>query len=120
MKKLNLLFALFLILTTVGCANANTTAMQASGQIEAKEITVSPELSGRVVEASVKEGDAVKAGDPLLRLDDSLLQSQKQAAQAALDSANASVKTAQTGLDAVQLQYDQALSDALAAEGPAG
>ena len=66
MKKLQLLLALLLILGTVGCANANTTAMQASGQIEAKEIAVAPELSGRVVEVSVNEGDSVKAGDPLL------------------------------------------------------
>jgi HlyD family secretion protein len=118
MKKLYSLFALFLVLGTVGCANANSPAMQASGQIEAKEIAVAPELSGRVVEVSVKEGDSVKAGDPILRLDDSLLQSQKQAAQAALDSANASMKTAQIGLDQAQLQYDQTLSEALAAEEP--
>jgi HlyD family secretion protein len=118
MKKLNLLFALLFILGTVGCANTNSTAMQASGQIEAKEIAVAPELSGRVVEVSVNEGDSVKAGDPLLRLDDSLLQSQKGAAQAALDSANAGVKTAQVGLDAAQLQYEQTFSDALAAEKP--
>ena len=118
MKKLNLLFTLVLIIGTVGCANADNTAMQASGQIEAKEIAIAPELSGRVVEVSVNEGDSVKAGDPVLRLDDSLLQSQQQSAQAALDSANASLRTAQIGLDTARLQYDQTLSDALAAEEP--
>ena len=83
MKKFILSFVLLLSLITAGCANANSTGIQASGQIEAKEIAVAPELSGRVVEVSVNEGDSVKAGDPLLRLDDSLLQSEKQAAQAA-------------------------------------
>ncbi len=116
MKKLTITLVLLLTLVTVSCANNTSTGIQASGQIEAQEISVAPELSGRVVEVSVKEGDAVKAGDPLLRLDDSLLQSQKLAAQAALDSANANVKTAQVAVDAAQLQYDQTLSNALADE----
>ncbi len=116
MKKLNLLFALLLVFTTVSCANTNPTAIQASGQIEAEEIAVAPELSGRVVEVSAAEGDPVKEGDPLLRLDDSLLQSERQAAQAGLDSANASIKRLQIAVDAAQLQYDQTLSAALAEE----
>jgi HlyD family secretion protein len=116
MKKLNLVLALFLVLATVSCANNTSTAIQASGQIEAQEIAVAPELSGRVVEVSVKEGDSIKEGDPLLRLDDSLLQSEKQAAQAALDSAEANVRVAQATLNSAQAQYDLALSAALAAE----
>ncbi len=84
MKKLTLILALLFVLSTVGCASAKSTALQASGQIEAKEIAIAPELSGRVVEVSVNEGDSVKAGDPILRLDDGLVQFQKKAAQAAL------------------------------------
>jgi membrane fusion protein YbhG len=117
MKKITLTLAILLALAVVSCAPTTSTALQASGQIEAQEIAVASELAGRVVEVTVKEGDLVKAGDPLLRLDDSLLQSQKQAAQAALDTANASVKTAQVDLDAAQLNYDQTLSTALADEG---
>lgn len=116
MKKLTLILALLLALSIVSCGNANSTAIQASGQIEAKEIAVAPELSGRVVEVIVDEGDSVKAGDPLLYLDDSLILSEKQAAQAALDSANANVRAAQSTLDAAQAQYDLALSEALAVE----
>ncbi|HVN16963.1 MAG TPA: HlyD family efflux transporter periplasmic adaptor subunit [Anaerolineales bacterium] len=116
MKKLTFALAVLLILSTVSCGSANSAAIQASGLIEATEIAVAPELSGRVVEVSVNEGDPVKAGDPLLRLDDSLLQSEKQAAQAALDSANASVKAAQATLDSAQAQYDLTLSAALAAD----
>ena len=44
MKKLYSFFALLLVLGTSSCANANSTAMQASGQIEAKEIMVASEL----------------------------------------------------------------------------
>ena len=38
MKKFVLSFVVLLSLITAGCANANSTALQASGQIEAKEI----------------------------------------------------------------------------------
>ena len=118
MKKLTLIFALVIVLATVSCGPANSAAIQASGQIEATQIAVAPELSGRVVEVNVNESDSVKAGDPLLRLDDSLLLSEKQAAQAALDSAKASVQAAQSNLDSVQAQSNLTLSTALAADQP--
>jgi len=116
MKKLTLIFALVIVLATVSCGPANSAAIQASGQIEATQIAVAPELSGRVVEVNVNESDSVKAGDPLLRLDDSLLLSEKQAAQAALDSAKASVQAAQSNLASVQAQSNLTLSTALAAD----
>lgn len=118
MKKLALICALLIALSTVGCESANSAEIQASGQIEAPQIAIAPEISGRVVEVSVNEGNSVKADDPLLRLDDSLLLSEKQAAQAALDSANANVQAAQATVDLVQAQYELGLSAALAAEQP--
>ena len=114
MKKLNVLFALFIILTTFGCANANNNAMQASGQIEAKEIAVAPELSGRVIEVSVNEGDSVKAGDPLFREDDSLLAAQRTVAISQLDSARAGEQAAQDGLASAKSEYQITLEAALA------
>lgn len=116
MKKFTLIFVLVFAILTASCGSADSAAVQASGQIEAKEIAIAPELSGRVVEVSVIEGNSVKAGDPLLRLDDSLLLSEKQVAQAALDSASANLQAAQAALDSAQAQYDLVLSAALAAE----
>jgi len=113
--KLTLLI-IALLLTTVGCVPTQSEALQASGQIEATEIAIAPELSGRVTDVYVSEGDSVKTGDPLLKLDDSLLQSEKQSAQAALDSANANVRAAQVTLDAAQLQYNLTLDASLAEE----
>ena len=107
---------LIAILTIVGCAPTQSEALQASGQIEATEIAVAPELSGRVTNVYAVEGDSIKMGDPLLKLDDSLLQSEKQSAQAALDSAKANVTAAQVALDAAQLQYNLTLDTALANE----
>ena len=69
--------------------------LDASGTIEAVVVNVSPEMAGKTVEVLAEEGQPVLKGDPLLRLDDSLLQSEKQTAQTALDSANAAVRTAE-------------------------
>ena len=114
MKKL--LTFLLLTFLLAACGPAQSTALQASGQIEATEIAVAPEISGRVVSVLVAEGDSVKAGDPLLTLDDSLLQAQKRTLEAGLDSANANVGAAQSALDTAQLQYNQTLDAAVAAE----
>jgi HlyD family secretion protein len=90
--------------------------LKASGTIESVVVNVSPEMAGKVVEVLAAEGQSVSTGDPLLRLDDSLLQSEKQTAQTALDSANAAVQTAQVAMESVQLQYDITLTNALAQE----
>ena len=91
-------------------------ALTASGSIEATSVNVSPDLAGKVVEVLAEEGQPVSTGAPLLRLDDSLLQSEKQTAQSALDSANAAVRTAEVALESAQLQYDLTLTNALAQE----
>ena len=106
MKKIIILLLASLLLAS--CGPAQSTALQASGQIEATEIAVAPELSGRVVDVLVAEGDSVKAGDPLL-------QAQKGTLEAGLDAANANLAAAQSALDMAQLSYDQTLSAALAA-----
>ncbi|HEY5729281.1 MAG TPA: efflux RND transporter periplasmic adaptor subunit [Anaerolineales bacterium] len=105
-----------LLITVFGCAPTQADALQASGQIEATEIAIASELSGRVINVYVSEGDPVKAGAPLLKLDDSLLQSEKQSAQAALDSAKANATAARVALDAAQLQYNLTIDAALAEE----
>ncbi|MGA9192497.1 MAG: biotin/lipoyl-binding protein, partial [Anaerolineales bacterium] len=90
-----------------GCAGLGASApapIQASGLIEATEIAVSPETSGKVAEVMVNEGDSVQAGDILLRLDDQDLQAQRLSAQKAGQAAEAA---AQANLDAAQ----QAVAD---------
>jgi len=114
MKKLITILLLTLLL--VSCGPAQETGLQASGQIEATEIAVAPEMSGRVVDVLVVEGNSVSAGDPLLFLDDSLLQAEMRTLEASLESANANVQTAEEALNMAQLQYEQTLSAALEAE----
>jgi len=83
--------------------------LNASGSIEGTIVNVSPELAGKVAEVYAREGDSVKAGDPLLRLDGSLLTAQRAVASAALDSAN-------TALTGAQNQFNQALANAVTAQ----
>src|SRR5215211_1280531 len=87
--------------------------LAASGTIESVVVNISPEMAGKVTEVLAEEGQLAKAGDPLLHLDDSLLQSEKRTAQAVLDSANAGVQTAQVALESARLQYDVILNNAL-------
>jgi HlyD family secretion protein len=88
-------------------------ALTASGSIEATNVNVSPEMAGKVKDVLIEEGQSVKAGDPLLSLDDSLLVAQRAVADAQLDSATSAVATAESALAAMQVQYDLAFSKAV-------
>lgn len=83
-----------------------------SGTIEANEITISPEIPGKVVEVFVDEGAQIKSGDPLFRLDDSLMKAQKEIANAGLNSANAALLTAKAAVELANANYDLALNAA--------
>jgi membrane fusion protein YbhG len=118
-KSFHLILGALVALSIAGCSAlgaSQTSALQASGIIEATQVDVSPELSGRVVQVKVNEGDTVKQGDQLLSLDGSLLQAQRKAAAASLEAARSAQQSAQSSLDAAQAQYQAALDAALAAE----
>jgi HlyD family secretion protein len=76
--------------------------IRASGTVEAVQVAIASEMSGRVVEVLAEKGASVQAGEPLLRLDDALLQSQRQLAVTGLEAAKANLVTAQSGLEVAQ------------------
>lgn len=104
-------------------ATADSGVLQASGTIEATQITISPELSVKILEVMVVEGQTVKAGDLLVRFDTELLSAQFQQAQAALETAKANYALVAAGptseqrqlaiaqAEAERLQAQQALDD---------
>jgi HlyD family secretion protein len=65
------------------------TGLKGSGTIEATEVDMGPEVAGRVVEVMADEGQGVKAGDTLFRLDETLLVAQRAQAEAAVNTARA-------------------------------
>ncbi len=95
-------------------ANKDDGKLRASGTIEAVEVNVSPETSGKVKEVLADEGQTVQTGDPLLRLDDSLLAAQRAVAVTQMDAAGAAVLTAQNALNTAKAQYQVVLETALA------
>ncbi len=86
--------------------------LTASGTIEAEELAIAAELSGRVARVAVAEGDEVQAGQVLFVLDDSLLQAQYDQAQAALEAARAQLRLAQAQAEVARRQYDLARQQA--------
>jgi HlyD family secretion protein len=67
-----------------------------NGRIEAVEIDVSAKSPGRIREIFVDEGDFVKAGDVLARMDTTQLEAQRRQAEAQLQRAKIGVDTANT------------------------
>ena len=114
------IFAAVLLVSGCTAAGNKDADLAVSGMVEANSINISSMLSGRVERVFVMEGDIVKKGDELLRLEDTILQLQLQLAQAGLKSANAAVQTAQVGLDSARAQYNLTLSLALAASHQVG
>lgn len=92
-----------------GCNQTATGALTASGTVEATEITIAPEVSGRVVEVNAEEGQTVTAGQVLVRLDDALLQSQLRQAEAALRATTANYDLLAAGPTAEQVRQAEAV-----------
>jgi HlyD family secretion protein len=92
----------------IGLAQPKMNGLTASGFIEAKEVTIAPELGGRVIELLVEESDDVEAGQVLARLDGTLLEAQIEAAQASLDMAKAQLAQTEAGARPEQVREAEA------------
>lgn len=108
-----LILAAVIYFVVIGLQKKGAETLVVSGTIEAVSSVVSPEISGKVTEVLVNEGDAVKAGDPLFKLDDTLLQAQRDVAEANLALAQSAQTTAQAGVATAQTNFDLILAAAL-------
>ncbi|MBI3772750.1 MAG: HlyD family efflux transporter periplasmic adaptor subunit [Gammaproteobacteria bacterium] len=84
-------FALFLWLRP---PTLSAGMLYGNGQIEATEVTVSSEVTARVLESNLTEGRTVQAGEVLVRLDETDLNTRAQQAEAqmrAVQRANAQI-----------------------------
>jgi HlyD family secretion protein len=84
-------------------------ALTASGFVEAVKIEVAPELSGKIVSVRVQEGDSVRQGDELLRIDDTLYKAQRAVAASGVEQAEAAAKITGSSVEAAKTQYQAAL-----------
>ncbi len=92
-----------------GLNNTEDGPINTSGNIEVHQVSIAPEMGGRVNEMLVDEGDTVQAGDVLFTLDDELLRAQRDQAAVAIDLAEISVMMARSQLDGANIQYDLAV-----------
>ncbi len=66
--------------------------------IDANRVSISSKMMGRIISLGVDEGDSVKAGQIIVRLDDAELRAQEEQAKASLVSAEQSVTLAKVNL----------------------
>lgn len=81
----------------------------ASGIIEAREISITAEIGGRITNLLVDEGDQVEEGDLLIELDTDLLAAQIKQAQAALRLAQANLAKVEAGAKKEDIRHAEAL-----------
>lgn len=90
-------------------------ALGGSGTVETSPVTVSPQVSGRIVAAPAQEGAAVHAGEVLYRLDATTLRLQVQQASAGVTAAKAAWQQAKDDdkgtaqIAAAKAAWDQAV-----------
>ena len=88
--------------------------IQANGRIEGDHYTVASKMAGRIVQLLAREGDSVKKGQTLLKLDDVQIRAKVEQARAAVKSAEAQLKAARIDLvtlkKTVPLKIDTARS----------
>ena len=110
-KKVLWLVFVILVFSVTGCGGVtingnNNDDLTASGRISALQVEISPEVGGIVHKIEVEEGDSVKAGDVLFRIDDTLFHAQYDQAVAMVGVAEAAVTSANAQLYAAELQLE--------------
>lgn len=111
--------SVLILLVTYGCGNGNDkNKIEASGNIEATNVTVSSQVTGKILNLKKDEGDIVNAGDTILIVDHENSEYQLDQAIAAEQAAEAQltllrngarqedIKQAQEAVNQAQVNYD--------------
>jgi HlyD family secretion protein len=123
MKKIILINTTVLALIFVSCNGNNSDRIEASGNIEATNIIVSSQVSGKVIQILKDEGDNVNKGDTVLIIDTETYQLKLDEAVAAKELAQAQfnlvkkgareedIKQAEENFKQTQVSFDLAEQD---------
>jgi HlyD family secretion protein len=83
-------------------------SITANGKIQpATEVKISPDVSGEIMELTVKEGDEVKAGQLLIKIKEDIYLSYYDRSVASLDATKANLANSRARKLQVQAQFDQ-------------
>ena len=122
-KRLRLLIPLgvLAIAAAVGLyywnSGTDESAIALSGRIESDESDLGAKVGGRIESVAVKEGDAVKQGQVIARLDNQELTAQLSAAKAKVKAAQQAVTQAQLQIEVVESQTQEATLNLAQSEG---
>ena len=109
--------ALLLVIGAAGCTTSATTKNpRVSGQVETTEVQVASEVGGRILEVLVAEGDRVKQGGVIARLDTRDIELALQRAEADRAGADAGLRLLQAGSRAEDVRQAEAQVAASAGE----
>ena len=100
LRKTGVALALLAVAGTIGYGlwrAAVPPAVVLQGQMEAQETDVAPKVAGRIGEVLVREGQQVRSGDALIRMDSPEIEAKVAQAQAARDAASAVARKAANG-----------------------
>ncbi|MGI6587468.1 MAG: HlyD family secretion protein [Peptococcia bacterium] len=112
--KKNFLIGMILIslLAISGCAKTANSVEQKEttilGTVEANEVKIASKVPGRIAEVLVKEGEEVKTGQILLKLETIELEAKKKQAEGALLAAQAVYNKAKNGARPQEIQLAKA------------
>ncbi|HKX31559.1 MAG TPA: HlyD family efflux transporter periplasmic adaptor subunit [Blastocatellia bacterium] len=81
--------------------------LEVSGRIESDDAVVAAKTSGRIREITVREGDAVKAGQVIAVLDDDQLQARVEQARSNVEQSEARLRAARQQVAVLQAQLEQ-------------
>ena len=98
------------------CRQKTTGNPRVSGQVEATEVQVSPEVGGRVLDVTVAEGNRARKGDVIARLDTRDVDLALARAQADRAAADAQLRLLQAGSRAEDIRQAEAQAIAAASE----
>jgi len=87
-----------------------------SGTVEATEVNIGPKVPGRVVHLPFREGDTVKKGDVLLRLDDREAKAGLERAAAGLEASKNALKEGDARLEAGEMSQKTASAEVALSE----
>lgn len=85
-------------------APSQTEPLRVSGRIEGYESDIGAKVTGRVESIAVREGDAVRQGQLIVRLDDEQMQAQLKGAAARLDSTQKQEEQARLQINLLESQ----------------
>lgn len=113
-RKTYLLIGAGVIVVTAGLAawyflsRPKTNDLQISGRIEGYETDIGAKVPGRIATIAVREGDAVKAGQLIVRLNDEEIQAQRRGLQTRLTAAQQQERQARLQIQVVDTQIQEA------------